>query len=255
MAFLSTTRNYTTYGDTTHDEQLPGRLTSCDVRQSYSIHRLTVYFLSCPLYEQMEYPCCGITLGMRCSVNSLGAGRLFFRTSIVSVESASEVLLPKSEPTGIGQSRDGCKVCVGAFGAAGGTSQSDSRSRHLVAMGRLVPQKGFDILIDAIAPVLENHRDWSLHILGDGPEREHLQSMVDRHRLGGLIKLVGNVRDPERWLRNARILVLSSQYEGYPSALIECFGPRRGMCHVRLPHGTGGNSHARQDRPSCAGRR
>ncbi len=113
----------------------------------------------------------------------------------------------------------------------------DDRSHHVIAMGRLVPQKGFDILINAIAPVLTAHQDWSLYILGEGPERDRLQSMVDRHRLEGQIKLVGNARDPERWLRNARIFVLSSRYEGYPNALIEALG--QGVASVASDCATG----------------
>src|SRR5579859_6519817 len=52
------------------------------------------------------------------------------------------------------------------------------RSRTVVAMGRLVPQKGFDLLLDAFSRIADKHPDWSITILGKGPLKEqlHLQA-------------------------------------------------------------------------------
>ena len=56
---------------------------------------------------------------------------------------------------------------------------SDCRSKKVIAVGRYMPQKGFDLLIDCWKIVSEKHPDWTLSIYGDGM-REELQAQIDR---------------------------------------------------------------------------
>lgn len=93
--------------------------------------------------------------------------------------------------------------------------------RRLVAMGRLVPAKGFDLLIEAFARVTSSHPDWSLVILGDGPERAHLEAMISELRLHHRVLMPGRVTDPAPYLTASHVFVLSSRYEGFPNALLE----------------------------------
>ena len=82
-------------------------------------------------------------------------------------------------------------------------------------------EKGFDRLIDAFAQVASPHDEWTLEIAGEGLERKDLQQRIDRQRLGDRVTLMGWVDEPETWLSQAAIFVLSSRYEGFPVSLLE----------------------------------
>jgi glycosyltransferase involved in cell wall biosynthesis len=99
--------------------------------------------------------------------------------------------------------------------------QRSSGSLQLAAMGRLAHQKGFDLLIDAFARASEGQPNWSLAILGEGPERTRLAEQVRDRRLEGRVRLCGWVPDPTSVLRNCDAFVLSSRFEGFPNALLE----------------------------------
>lgn len=90
----------------------------------------------------------------------------------------------------------------------------------IVAMGRLVPQKGFDLLLEAFARSrLGQH--CTLVILGEGPERHNLENLAARLGIKERLCLPGLVREPTTVLRQAALFVLSSRYEGLPNALLE----------------------------------
>ncbi len=101
-------------------------------------------------------------------------------------------------------------------GAPGG-----ERARTVVAAGRLVPQKGFDLLIEAFAPVHDRHPDWQLHIFGGGPLRAELTALIERHGLAGVVRLRGLSRTLDDEFARASIFVLSSRKEGLPMVLLE----------------------------------
>lgn len=95
------------------------------------------------------------------------------------------------------------------------------RGGTIVAMGRLVKQKGFDILLEAFRLCSDHHPQWSLHILGEGEERKTLEAMAETLKLQGRVKFIGLVKDPSLVLRDADMFVMSSRFEGFPLALIE----------------------------------
>ena len=91
--------------------------------------------------------------------------------------------------------------------------------RHFVAVGRLVPQKNFALLIDAFARIVRP--DDTLTILGEGAERAALEAQVARLGLGHAVALPGHIDPLDEWLAAADAFVLSSDYEGVPAAIIE----------------------------------
>jgi len=93
--------------------------------------------------------------------------------------------------------------------------------RVLLALGRLAPEKGFDLLLTAFADLAPSRPHWSLVILGEGPERPRLEAQRRRLGLEGRTHLPGAVADPSAWLRRAKLFVLSSRYEGFSNALCE----------------------------------
>jgi len=100
-------------------------------------------------------------------------------------------------------------------------ARQDGEGGCVIAMGRLTPEKGYAKLIDAFAAALGNDRSWQLRIWGDGPLREDLQSRMDRLQLADRVQLCGLTDQPWPTLAAAQIFVLSSQYEGFPNAMLE----------------------------------
>jgi glycosyltransferase involved in cell wall biosynthesis len=94
-------------------------------------------------------------------------------------------------------------------------------AKVLVAAGRLLSQKGFDMLLDAFAPVSARHPDWQLWIFGSGPWRSRLAAQIDRLGLGGRAHLKGATSRLDEQFAAASMFVLSSRFEGLPMVLLE----------------------------------
>lgn len=90
----------------------------------------------------------------------------------------------------------------------------------ILGVGRLAPQKDFVTLIKAFAHV-RLRQDCRLMILGEGPERQALQTLVDELGLSDVVSMPGFVPNPFPYMRLARLLVLSSRHEGLPNVLIQ----------------------------------
>ena len=101
------------------------------------------------------------------------------------------------------------------------TSRCHGSTHTVVAMGRLVRQKGFDLLIEAFARCAGKHPDWALVILGEGEERSSLQAFATDLGIADRVNLAGQFQEPATILKGADLFVLSSRYEGYPNALLE----------------------------------
>ena len=92
----------------------------------------------------------------------------------------------------------------------------------IVAVGRLVRFKGFDLLVRAMAalpPELRAH----LIIIGEGEERTALEALIDAEGLRGSVQLLGLQRNPWQYMALAEVFVLSSRTEALPNVIIEAF--------------------------------
>lgn len=98
--------------------------------------------------------------------------------------------------------------------------QSDGNSHQVIAVGRYVPQKGFDLLIPAWKKVAERHPDWTLRIYGDGM-REQLQSQIDSLQLTDSCILEHSVSNIADKFCDSSLFVLSSRFEGFGVVIIE----------------------------------
>ncbi len=90
----------------------------------------------------------------------------------------------------------------------------------ILAAGRLVAEKDFSTLVNAVAVVRKTMRV-RLVILGEGQERAGLLEQAERLGFENDISLYGYTKNPYAWMRKAEVFVLSSRREGLPMALIE----------------------------------
>jgi GalNAc-alpha-(1->4)-GalNAc-alpha-(1->3)-diNAcBac-PP-undecaprenol alpha-1,4-N-acetyl-D-galactosaminyltransferase len=109
--------------------------------------------------------------------------------------------------------------------------------RTVVAMGRLVRTKGFDLLIEAFARCAGQHPEWSLVILGEGEERSNLESLIVATGLQERVRLAGSVPRPSHILGQADLFVLSSRFEGFPNALMEAMACKLAVISTDCPNG------------------
>ena len=91
----------------------------------------------------------------------------------------------------------------------------------LLSVGRLNPQKGFDMAIDAAVQLKEKGIDFRWVIVGEGMERVPLQSKIDLYGLKEHVLLVGKKENPYVYMRNCDMLIQSSRFEGKSIVLDE----------------------------------
>jgi glycosyltransferase involved in cell wall biosynthesis len=91
----------------------------------------------------------------------------------------------------------------------------------VLAVGRLNPQKGFDLLLRAFARIRSARTEWRLIILGEGGERRNLETLRDELGLSECVDMPGRVKDPELWMARAGLVVQPSRYEGFPNVVLE----------------------------------
>jgi len=119
----------------------------------------------------------------------------------------------------------------------------------VLSVGRLSPEKNFALLIRAFAclPAKAIERPGvRLAIIGEGPERENLQSLIGELGLGERVRLLGQRDNPFAFMRRARVFVMTSNFEGFGNVLIEAMacglpivstdcpvGPREILCGGR----------------------
>jgi glycosyltransferase involved in cell wall biosynthesis len=107
---------------------------------------------------------------------------------------------------------------------------------YIISLGRLTEAKDFPTLLRAYAAsaLRDSH---SLVIVGGGEERSNLDNFVRDLGLADRILLVGAMDNPYRVLAEAKLLVLSSRWEGYPSVLLEALALGVSVVSTDCEHG------------------
>lgn len=100
---------------------------------------------------------------------------------------------------------------------------SDVSVKRVIAVGRLDYQKGFDRLIQAWEIVNKSGKydDWRLDIFGQGDWKDMLQGMIDKKGLNGSAFINKPTKSIGREYSESSMLVMSSNYEGFPMVMIE----------------------------------
>ena len=107
------------------------------------------------------------------------------------------------------------------------------KTGYALAVGRLVPEKGFDVLIDAVGLLEETQRP-KVSIIGVGPERQRLAEQA--RRTGVDVHLPGAVPPNQMsdWYRNARYVVVPSRREGFGLVAAEAAAMARAVVGTKV---------------------
>jgi glycosyltransferase involved in cell wall biosynthesis len=92
---------------------------------------------------------------------------------------------------------------------------------RLLFVGRVVYQKGLDLLIHALGAL--RRLPWELTIVGDGPQRGMLEKLAENLEIGGRVRFPGWLRGAElvAEYHRANLFTYVSRHEGMPNALLE----------------------------------
>lgn len=107
-----------------------------------------------------------------------------------------------------------------------GSAAPPSGRRVILSVGRLSPEKGHLLLLEAFAALAAAHPDPILVLVGDGIEKEKIKRSVAAKKLENRVELAGYQPDPTPFYHSARLFVLPSLSEGLPNVLLEasCHG-------------------------------
>jgi len=112
------------------------------------------------------------------------------------------------------------------------------KGRRLVTAGRLIPVKGFDMLLTAFAKLCESHDNLNLHILGEGPEEAALRRQRDGLGLNDRVVFEGFKADPLPYFEHADLFVMSSRYETFPNVTLKALACGTPVVAFDTPGGT-----------------
>lgn len=98
---------------------------------------------------------------------------------------------------------------------------SSLKKKQIIAIGSYIPQKGFDLLLDAFGLIASGFPDWQLHIYGAGQDKQMLQDKINILSLQRQVSLKEPTEDIARRMIDASVFAFSSRYEGFGLVLIE----------------------------------
>ena len=116
---------------------------------------------------------------------------------------------------------------------------ADGTAKVVVAAGRLVPVKRYDLLIEAFAPVAAAHPDWQLRIYGRGEEQARLRQLIQRLGLSDKALLMGAAAPMEaEWVKGS-IAACASDFEPFGMTIVEAMRCGLPVVSTDCPYGPG----------------
>jgi glycosyltransferase involved in cell wall biosynthesis len=94
-------------------------------------------------------------------------------------------------------------------------------SRRILSVGRLMPQKGYDLLLEAVHGIADRMGDYYVEIYGEGEERGRLETQCLQMGLTGKVRFCGYTDSIEQIYATSAFYVMSSRFEGFPMVLLE----------------------------------
>ena len=157
------------------------------------------------------------------------ADRIICQTRSMAADLSSELGIQKKQIVVLPNPVD----LDGIRAAGSAPDQWSGTGPHLLAVGRLAKEKGFDLLLQALATVRERFPQADLIIAGKGPEEAALRAQCRSLGLESAVQFTGYVDRPYLFYPGASLFVLSSRQEGLPNALLEAIAA--GLPIVALP--------------------
>lgn len=99
----------------------------------------------------------------------------------------------------------------------------------IVACGRFIELKQFDLLIEVFYKCCEEFPSYKLVLIGDGNERDKLREKVELFGLKEKVIFTGKISNPFQWFAKAKIGIVSSKIEGFPNVLLEMMASKVNM--------------------------
>lgn len=109
--------------------------------------------------------------------------------------------------------------------------------KAILSVGRLIDLKDHVTLIRAFAKLATIDPEVQLVILGDGPMRQELESLVEQLGLLDRVLMPGFMDNPFAWLSRARLFAMSSQFEGFGNVIIEALATGCPVVSTDCPSG------------------
>jgi glycosyltransferase involved in cell wall biosynthesis len=97
---------------------------------------------------------------------------------------------------------------------------------RMIALGRLVEQKAYDVMIEAMAIASPHLPAWELEILGEegawrGNWKARIEEMITRYDLGDRVRLVGYLENPYESVRRSHLFLHSARWEAFGNVIVE----------------------------------
>lgn len=120
-------------------------------------------------------------------------------------------------------------VCNDDVKRTRGEERTSGEKLRVVAAGRLSREKGYDILLEAVARIKDNAPPFMISIYGHGPDEEMLRATVGRLGLSDNVEFCGFVDDIKPVFREADFMILPSRSEGMPNVILEAWSQKLGV--------------------------
>lgn len=96
-----------------------------------------------------------------------------------------------------------------------------TKNKTVLTIGRLHPQKGYDVLLTAFAESEAINRGWNLTIVGNGAQHASLNEQIARLRIADHVRLIQSTTNVWKEFHSSKFFILPSRYEGMPNVLLE----------------------------------
>ncbi|SOR84213.1 putative poly(glycerol-phosphate) alpha-glucosyltransferase [Streptomyces chartreusis NRRL 3882] len=116
---------------------------------------------------------------------------------------------------------------------------ADGTAKIVIAAGRLVPVKRYDLLIEAFAQVAAAFPDWQLRIYGKGEEQPRLRDLIERLRLWNNVFLMGAATPMEAEWAKGSIGAAASNFEPFGMTIVEAMRCGLPVVSTDCPYGPG----------------